>query len=143
MDYDQEWCKWSDSSILISRDPTVTTHDPMSFPTVTICSTNKISKKKLMAALQEPKSVRLTQRSLPINLILTSLNLFRFIWMDYTLLAKTMRYLTKFDALVNPDKSFRNLLVSLRENNVSVEDLTRLVHQVSPTCRDIFLDCQW
>ncbi len=54
IDY-QEWCKWSDSSILISRDPTVTTHDPLNFPAVTICSTIKVSKKKLKAVLQEPK----------------------------------------------------------------------------------------
>lgn len=63
--------------------------------------------------------------------------------MNYTLLAKTMRYLTKFDALVNPDSDFQYLLVALKERNVSVEDLTKLVHQASPNCSDLFLDCQW
>lgn len=50
-----EWIKWSDSSILITRDPSVTTHDPINFPVMTICSTNKISSSKLEAVINEPK----------------------------------------------------------------------------------------
>lgn len=50
-----EWTKWSDSPILITRDPSVVTHEPIIFPVITMCSTNKISKKKLADVLQEPK----------------------------------------------------------------------------------------
>ena len=50
-----EWVKWSDSSILITRDPSVTTHNPINFPVVTVCNTNKISPTKLEAIIKESK----------------------------------------------------------------------------------------
>jgi hypothetical protein len=50
-----EWVKWSDSSILITRDPSVTTHNPINFPVVTVCNTNKISPPKLEAIIKESK----------------------------------------------------------------------------------------
>lgn len=50
-----EWNKWNDSVILVTRDMTVVTHDPLVFPMVTVCSTNKISKKKLDTFIRDPK----------------------------------------------------------------------------------------
>lgn len=53
----QEWQIWDESPLLVTLDPTIATHQPLTFPSVTICSTNKVSKKKLDALLQEPKFV--------------------------------------------------------------------------------------
>ncbi|XP_046446200.1 pickpocket protein 28-like isoform X3 [Daphnia pulex] len=118
-----EWIKWSDSSILITRDPSVTTHDPINFPVMTICSTNKISSSKLEAVINEPK----------------------YSWMNYSSMVMAIRYLTKFDGLVSntEDDNFQHLLHELNERNIDIEDLVEVIHQVHPRCSDMIVDCQW
>lgn len=65
-----EWCKWHDSPLLITQDPTIASHEPMDFPVVSLCSTHKLSDQKVENILQEPKYV-LTQTKV---LILKNLN---------------------------------------------------------------------
>lgn len=68
---------------------------------------------------------------------------YRFRWMNYTNLARVVRYMVKFDALLSQDDDLKGLLHSLSEHNVSVHDIVQAIQQASPTCQDIFLDCQW
>ena len=50
-----EWNKWNSCAILVTRDTAIVNHDSLIFPVVTICSTNKISKKKLQTLFDDPK----------------------------------------------------------------------------------------
>lgn len=63
--------------------------------------------------------------------------------MNFTEMARMIRYLTKFDPYVNPDEDFPRFLYALIEHNVTMDDMIKVVHEVSPTCNDIFVDCQW
>ena len=63
--------------------------------------------------------------------------------MNYTLLLKTLRYMTKYDSLVNPDENFPFLLDTLTKHNVTAQDLADIVRRVSPTCNELVMDCQW
>lgn len=53
----QMWQKWEESPVLTSID---TNHYPLNevdFPAVTICNVNKVSKRKLVEVLSQPKLV--------------------------------------------------------------------------------------
>ena len=153
-----EWEKWNESSILITRDPTTVTHEPLAFPIVSLCSTNKISKKKLENVLQDSKWVNILLHkcyhdtishfeSFSIKIlmyfIIVKMAFHRYSWMNYTMLLKTLRYMTKYDSLVKPDETFPHLIQMLTKHNVTTQDLAHTVSRVSPTCNELVVDCQW
>lgn len=52
----QMWRKWEDSPVLMSLDSNRYPLKNIPFPGVTICNVNKVSKKKLLQVMEDPRS---------------------------------------------------------------------------------------
>lgn len=59
------------------------------------------------------------------------------------MIVKVIGYLTRFNSLLEPDNDFPLIVDSLAMQNISMEDLVYIVQKVTPSCRDILLDCKW
>lgn len=67
----------------------------------------------------------------------------RYIGINQTLLLTTLRYLIKFDSLLNREEEFRKVRRSLEEAGLGMEDVLNALIRVTPTCGDLIVDCLW
>ena len=116
-----EWKEWDESPLLVTLDPTLATHETLPFPSVTICSTNKVSKKRLAAVMQ-------TQR---------------FHNVSYDSMIRSLHYMSKVDDLIDDSEAFLNLSRQLKAADIDSETLAQILKQVSPRCTDLIIDCIW
>lgn len=63
--------------------------------------------------------------------------------MNATFLLKIMRYMIKYDYAFNNEEDIRKISNTLADHKINMEDLIAIVNQVSFSCDDFFVDCQW
>ena len=92
------------------------------FPTVTICSVNKVSRKKLTAIIESSPKLQ---------------------GISYELILQSLRYLAKIDESNKQESDLRNISQVIKSHNISTEELVHILGQTSPSCDELIIDCLW
>jgi hypothetical protein len=115
------------------------------FPSITVCSQNKISKKKMSRILANPRYSQHFTKEQMMTLAIVMINALESI--NYT--ADELKTISKIANASNI--SFKELLnVTSEVNHISLLELSLLIifkvnqyNKVMVTCDELFLDCQW
>lgn len=117
----QMWVKYDASPLLMSLETTRFPLKNIPFPAVTICNVNKAHKKRLDAALTDPRYQNIT----------------------YEMAQQTLRFMTKLDRAIDNGERLKELSEFYASQNISSLDLFHLLKLTAPNCNDMVLDCIW
>lgn len=56
---------------------------------------------------------------------------------------KCLYFFVKWSTIMKESHEFRQIQASLKEYNLDSEDLSSILHRVTPSCSDLILDCIW
>lgn len=126
----QMWQKWDESPIITSVETQMYPLKNVPFPAITICSVNKVSKRRLMKALENPKLEQTLHWNRWLLIILLFTNK-RFENVSYSKLQSTLRYMTKLDRAINNEKELDELNEFYQSHNISALDLFYILEEVN------------
>ena len=115
------WNKWAECPIVITMTPVTEAHKTNQFPTVTICSTNKVSRSQLQ---QTMATVRYRNIS-------------------YDQISQTLHDLTNIDLLTFKERELKLAAEIFARHGIHSDELVDIFRRTTPSCDDIIIDCIW
>ena len=130
----QMWRKWDESPVLTSLDSNYYPLKNIPFPAVTICNVNKVSKKKLLQFMDNPKYIAVYFNSKFFSYLFYieyfTFN-FRYAGVSFERMQETLRYMTKLDRAILAEQQLQQLSQFFRSENISPMDLFMLLREVN------------
>ena len=115
------WNKWTERPVQITMTSLTDQHKTNQFPTVTICSTNKVSRSKLQQIMAAD----------------------RYRHISYELITETLRHFSRFDILTHRSQELKAAAKILNQYGVDSDQVVDILNRTSPSCDDIIIDCVW
>ena len=115
------WNKWNKCPVVITMTSLTDQHMTHQFPSVTICSTSKVSKRKLQQFMATD----------------------RYENISYDLISSTLRRLAQIDTLLGKEDELKEAADILNRNGIYSDELVEILNRTAPSCDDIVIDCIW